>query len=130
MSSRQGCRNPSRSSAQSTSEQTWRDVSRHQPAMYFQHRVLLALAALAATVTSVVAAQDGSLPNSLTPAEVAQVVDRIRAPVVSEKVLLEAMSTGGVLLRAGRYSEAAKLLTAIAEKKPNDADVIYVQALA
>ena len=81
--------------------------------MYFQHRVLLALAALAATVTSVVAAQDGSLPNSLTPAEVAQVVDRIRAPVVSEKVLLEAMSTGGVLLRAGRYSEAAKLLTAI-----------------
>ena len=98
--------------------------------MYFQHRVLLAFAALAATMTSMVVAQDGGSPNSLSPAEVAQVIDRIRLPMVSEKVLLEAMNASGVLLRAGRYSEAAELLSVIARKKPNDAEVLYAQALA
>ena len=77
-----------------------------------------------------VAAQDGRAPNNLTPAEVAQVVDRIQAPIVSEKLLLDAMNASGILLRAGRYNEAAEMLTAIAKKKPNDPEVVYAQALA
>jgi Flp pilus assembly protein TadD len=130
MSSHRVFRKASQYSATLLSEQAWRDFSMHQSTMYLQPRILLAFAALATAMTSVVAAQNERTPNNLTAAEVAQVVDRIQAPVVSEKDLMDAMNASRILLRAGRYGEAAKLLTAIAAKKPNDFEVRYAQALA
>ncbi len=127
MSPHQVIPNDARCPARLGSEPTFCERSIHQPAMYLQRRILIAFAALATTIVSL-AAQTSR--NSPTPAEVKQAIDQIRAPQVDDKVLTAGRTVSGVLLSEGRYAEAAELLTVIAGKKPNDARVIYAEALA
>ena len=100
------------------------------PAPAFNRRLLFAFATACATAFfSVASAQDGSV-SSVPATEVAQTIARVRSSSVNENLLSQAVILGGALLRSGRFNEAAELFDALAEKKPNDAAVLYGEALA
>lgn len=71
-------------------------------------------------------AQDGRV---ISPAEVAQVIDRLRTSTTQE-VIAEAVVIGAGLVRSGRFNEASQLFTVLAEKRPNDPGILYGLALA
>jgi Flp pilus assembly protein TadD len=95
-------------------------------------RRLLALAAACAFAASQVAASqaDGRAGASVTAAQVAQAVERVRSSPVDDNTLAQALALGGALLREGRFAEAAELFGALAEKRPRDPSVLYGAALA
>ena len=96
-------------------------------------RILFSLAIAAAAYSlcpSLCLAQQPQQSNSLSPSGVAQVITEIKAPLVNEKKLAQAVAIGGELLRERRYPEAAELFSALAVRVPNNLEVIYAQALA
>ena len=74
-------------------------------------------------------AQKDGANHAISPAEVSQTINQVRASA-NTYVLERALAIGRVLLRAGRFGEAADLFTALAERKPRDPDILYGQALA
>ena len=83
-------------------------------------------AVCAATFCSPATAQSGS---AISPTEVAQAIARVRVST-SDDVIADALVIGGDLLRSGRFGEAVPLFSALAEKRPNDAGILYGKTLA
>jgi Flp pilus assembly protein TadD len=74
--------------------------------------------------------QERGANGSVTPAQVAEIIDHLRASSVDKSLLAQALEMGGLLLRQGRYTEAAELFGLLAQKQPGDFAVLYGQALA
>ena len=83
--------------------------------------------ALAASISG--AAQTASA-EELSPQQVAQLIDATRASIAKPEIQSRALTVGNMLLRSGRYQEAAQLFAALAEKQPTNPIVIYSYALA
>lgn len=92
--------------------------------------LLLLVTACAVMLCPASLAQKDGTNNAISPAEVSQTINQVRAAAVNENVFERALAIGRVLLRAGRFGEAADLFTVLAEKKPRDPDILYGQALA
>lgn len=97
-------------------------------AQNFGRRTLLALALACAAGCAQAAAQDRGA--QVTASQVAQAVERVRAPSPDEGTFARALALGGALLREGRFAEAAELFGAVADKRPRDPFVLYGAALA
>src|ERR1044071_6142382 len=61
---------------------------------------------------------------------VRQLLARVRGEVPDDREFSQARDLGYVLIRAARFEEAAALLGALAERRPNDAATLYGAALA
>src|SRR3954454_22339838 len=79
---------------------------------------------LVALSLTALAQNQGSVPQ----AQVTQIIESVRTSS-DEKVFASARSLGIALLREGRFTEAAQLYNALAEKRPRDASVLYGAAL-
>jgi len=66
----------------------------------------------------------------VTHEQIAEIVERLRASSVDERLLAQALEMGGALLRQSRFAEAAELFDLLAQKQPGDFAVVYGQALA
>jgi tetratricopeptide (TPR) repeat protein len=86
--------------------------------------------ACAITLCPAARSQESDGDKGITPTKVAQAINQVRASGAGEDILQSALGIGGALLRVGRFSEAADLFSALAEKKPHDAAILYGQALA
>lgn len=84
------------------------------------------VAVYATALCSLAIAQD---ERAISPAEVAQVIERVRASTTDDAIA-EAVFTGRVLLRRGRFAEASQLFSVLSDKKPKDAGILYGLALA
>jgi tetratricopeptide (TPR) repeat protein len=67
--------------------------------------------------------------GSVSSAQVTQAIQSVRSSA-DERMLTQALSLGGALLREGRFAEAAELFGALAERRPRDPVVLYGAALA
>src|SRR5215831_7894759 len=65
-----------------------------------------------------------------SPGEVQQSIALVRSADVNDEIISRTRSMGQILLRVGRFAEAANLFAALAEKKPADFRIVYGQALA
>src|SRR5438270_8062948 len=94
-------------------------------------RLLALVAACAFALRPAASAQGvGGAGASVTPAQVARAVERVRSSAPDEGSLAQALALGGALLREGRFAEAAELFGALALKLPRDPSVLYGAALA
>jgi protein O-GlcNAc transferase len=85
----------------------------------------LAVACVIALPTTLLSQDRESVPAP----QVRQVVESVRSSA-DETTLAQALALGNVLLREGRFAEAAELFNALADKRPRDAAVLYGAALA
>lgn len=68
--------------------------------------------------------------GSITPAQVTQIIERVRSSPDDENVFTQALALGGVLLRENRFGEAAELFGALTDKRPHHPTALYGAALA
>lgn len=93
----------------------------------FKWRAAIACASLCATTfASLAFGQNG---RAFSAVEVTQAIERVRTSATDD-VIADALVIGGALLKSGRFSEAVDLFSALAEKKPNDPNMLYGLALA
>jgi len=76
------------------------------------------------------AAQTVTDVDAASPEQVVQLIEAVRAPSANQDIQSRALRIGNLLLRRGRYSEAARLFATLAEKQPASPIVIYSYALA
>jgi tetratricopeptide (TPR) repeat protein len=96
----------------------------------FHGRLVFSVLIACLTAHHSAAAQDSRAGVDPTEAEVAQLVDRLRSPSGDDELSERAIAVGKLLLRKGRYREAAQLFGVLAEKQPDNAIVSYSFALA
>jgi Flp pilus assembly protein TadD len=90
---------------------------------------MLAFAATCAIVFQpATRAQDRA--ETVPPAQVTQIIQRVRSSTDDENTLAPALALGGALLREGRFAEASELFGALADKQPRNPVVLYGAALA
>jgi len=89
--------------------------------------LITACAALFHTTCLAVAQSEAPAPS---PGEVQQSIALVRSPDVNDEIISRTRLMGQILLRVGRFAEAADLFAALAEKKPADFMIVYGQALA
>lgn len=92
----------------------------------FSRRAAFAFAAVCATTPLLAVAQSD---RAISHNDVVQTIERVRASA-SDEVIADALVIGGELLKTNRFSEGVQLFVALAEKRPNDARVLYGLALA
>ena len=92
-------------------------------------KMLALVACLALGACGSVAAQIPS-NDEPSPREIAQLIDAVRASAAKDEVQARALKAGNLLLRTGRYAEAAQLFGALAEKDATNSIVVYSYALA
>jgi tetratricopeptide (TPR) repeat protein len=98
-----------------------------RPTLKLTWRWLFALVAICVTSFCTLAVTQDE--RVLSPAEVAQAIDRLRTSTTPD-VIAEAVIVGARLLRSARFTEASQLFSVLAEKRPNDAGILYGLALA
>lgn len=86
--------------------------------------------AFAVATFPVTAAQTVTDVDVVSPAQVVQLIEAVRAPSANQDIQSRALNIGNRLLRSARYSEAAQLFAALAERQPASSIVIYSYALA
>jgi tetratricopeptide (TPR) repeat protein len=89
---------------------------------------------LAFALTCAVAFQPATLAQSrvesVSPAQVTQIIQRVRASPDNENVFTSALALGGALLREGRFAEAAELFGALVDVQPQNPAALYGATLA
>ena len=98
----------------------------HKAAGKYWFATLLAVALTCLAATSPMIAQE---PRAPIEAEVTQLIERVRSEA-NQQLLEQAAAVGNLLLRDGRYREAAALFAALADRQPRDGAIIYRYALA
>jgi Flp pilus assembly protein TadD len=92
-------------------------------------RLLLISAAVCAVVFHTTAfAQDRA--TSITPAQVAQAIERVRSSPDNEDGVSQALALGGILLREDRFADASELFAVLADYRPQHPEILYGAALA
>jgi tetratricopeptide (TPR) repeat protein len=84
----------------------------------------------AAALIFVIFASSAGAQDSISPSEVARIVERLRSANVDGPTLQAALSTGETLLKLKRYGEAAEVFRSALAKQPNDSRALYGAALA
>ena len=91
---------------------------------------LLLCAACAFTIVPSVCGQERVTDGSVTAAQIAQTVQHLRSSQADDRLLVQAIEMGDVLLRERRFAEAAELFGVLVQQQPSDPAVLYGQALA
>jgi tetratricopeptide (TPR) repeat protein len=97
-------------------------------AQMFSHWMLAIATTCAIAIQPATLAQDRG--ESVPPAQVMQIIERVRSSTDDENALTPALALGGALLREGRFAEAAELFGALVDKQPRSPAVLYGAALA